>query len=350
MGALDQALLELLFVHFINLTRLEAGEQAKILTLLEQLQKDLIAILAKETLTDFGKANTNTLLREASAVIAQTYSAAQAEMAGTIAGLAQLEAKFTAGAIDQVLNIRLGAGLPTEGYLRTLVSDVLIQGAPSKVWWSRQAGDVSFRFAAEVRKGLVAAETNQQIIARIVGTDTVPGVMPIARKNAAALVQSSVQTVANESRLATFRKNADVIQGLRWLTALDSSVCPVCAARAEMVWDLDGNGIGNNLDFQSPPIHWNDRCVLVPEMKTYAEMGIDLPEIPKTGQRASTDGPVPASTTFDDWFKGRTAVQQNEQFGTGKAQLYRDGKVSMRDMVDQRGNSLTLAQLRAKYE
>jgi hypothetical protein len=46
---------------------------------------------------------------------------------------------------------------------------VLIQGAPSAEWWSRQSLDTSFKFSNAVRQGLAQSETNQQIIARIIG-------------------------------------------------------------------------------------------------------------------------------------------------------------------------------------
>jgi hypothetical protein len=36
--------------------------------------------------------------------------------------------------------------------------------------------------------------------------------------------------------------------------------------------------------------------------------------------------------------------------GEGRADLYRQKKLTLNDLLDQRGNELTLAQLKAKYQ
>lgn len=255
--------------------------------------------------------------------------------------------------LEQVVNITIGKGAkPTAGYLETLASNVLIDSSPTQDFWSKQDGDVTSRFAQALRNGLAAGETNQQIIRRVVGTKNVPGIMKISREDAAALVQTSVATVANASRLATYRKNADIIKGVEFLATLDSHTCISCAVRDMEWWDLDGNPMdGNTLPFVAPPAHVNCRCVLLAKLKPMSEISHGaLPDIPKNGGRASTDGPVPATTTFSDWFKNRTPEQQNEQFGKGKAAMFRAGKIRLRDMVDGSGLPLTLAQLKAKYK
>jgi hypothetical protein len=53
-------------------------------------------------------------------------------------------------------------------------------------------------------------------------------------------VHSSVMSAANDARLATFRRNARFIKGVRWLATLDGHVCVRCAALDGQAWDLDG--------------------------------------------------------------------------------------------------------------
>ena len=226
MSALEILLMQQLIANAVDVARLDAGERGKILAMLDRLEKDLTALMGSRVLSEMGKQSTQALLKEVTALIQETYTEVQLDIAATLEGLAPVSSDATAQALENVLNITIGKGArPSAGYLETLASDVLIDGSPSAKWWSRQAGDVAFRFAAELRKGLVAGETNQQIIARIVGTKDVPGIMPIARKNAAALVQTSVATVANESKLAMYRKNADIIKGVEYLATLDGHTC-----------------------------------------------------------------------------------------------------------------------------
>ena len=353
MSALELALMSALIAQSIDIARLDAGERGKVFAMLDRLQSDLTTLMGSRVLSEMGRAQTSALLKEVTALIQETYTEVQLDIAATLSGLAPVQADATAGAIEGVLNITLGSSsVPSATYLETLASNVLIDGSPVKAWFERQAGDVAFRFAGELRKGLVAGETNQQIISRVVGTKDVPGIMPIARKNAAALVQTSVATVAQEAKNATYAKNADIIKGTAWLSTLDGHTCEVCANLDGQQWYLDGAAMpGTTMPFSSPPSHWNCRCVAVPVLKPMSEIsGGVLPDIPLTGSRASVDGPVPRGTTFADWFANRTYEQQVDQFGKGKVDLYREGKITLRDMLDFSGRPLTLDQLKAQIK
>lgn len=353
MSALDAALAAIMIAHAIDISRLSAHEQIKVLDLLKKLEADLAKLLAVNVLSEMGKRSTNAVLREVTALIQETYTEAALTTQAMAYGLAPVSAEITEQAMEQVLNISLGPGSkPSEAFLEALAKDLLVQGSPMADWFAKQAGDIQFRLAAELRKGMLAGETNQQIIARIVGKNGEPGVMDIARRNAAALVQTVTQTVANAARLETFRKNADITNGVRWLATLDSHTCQSCAPRDLLWWDLDGKPMdGNTLPFEAPPLHTNCRCVLVSVLKPMSEISHGaLPDIPNNGSRASTNGPVPATMKFEDWFRSRTPEQQDEQFGPARAALYRSGKVTLRDMMDMSGHPLSLDQLKAKYK
>jgi SPP1 gp7 family putative phage head morphogenesis protein len=340
-----------LIARSVDLIRLEAGERDAVLAILQKMQAELIATLAtQDDMTAWGKARIDQLLREIDTIIAKYYSDIGAATHSALSGLTGAEVAHVSELMQA--SIGVGVSLPTSTYMRTLAGNALIEGAPSAEWWAKQAGDVAFRFAAELRTGLASGETNAQLISRIIGKSGEPGVMDIARRNAAALVQTSVQTVANEARLETFQKNSDTIGALKYLSTLDDHVCPECAAHADLEWTVDGDPIGHDVPFEDPPLHYNCRCVIVPVSKTWAEQGVEgLPEIPQTGTRASMNGQVPATTTFEDWFSGRTVEQQNAQFGVGKATLFRDGKITLRDLINsQSGRPLTLEELRSLYE
>jgi hypothetical protein len=68
------------------------------------------------------------------------------------------------------------------------------------------------------------------------------------------------------------------------------------------------------------------------------------------GQRASSIGPVARTTTFSDFLARQPAAWQDEVLGKGRADLYRAGKITLRDTVSGRGAPLSLKQLEAKYK
>lgn len=342
--ALDAAL-----IFQLDLFRLDAATRARVLPILDHLQRELVGQLAtSDNLTDWNKRRIRTLLADARATVAKYYADAQGELFDTLDGLAPIASTAAQAALAASVPVGLAVGLAPESYLASLASDAIIQGATQAAWWARQELDTAWRFETAVRSGLAAGETNQQIIARIAGKHGFPGVMEIARNNAAALVQTSVQTVANNARQATFEANADLIARYRWITALDSHVCPICVARADKAWGVDHKPQGHSIAWAVPPVHFNDRCVIVPETKSWRELGIDMPE-PPPGMRASRDGPVPATTTFAQFLERKGAAFQDEVLGPGRAQLWRDGSISLADLVNGRGNPISLADLRAKY-
>ena len=275
------------------------------------------------------------------------YDESAASQSTDLLGLARHEAQATA---QSFLAIGLDAALPTEAVLKAMVNGSLIEGAPSAAWWSKQSDDLAFKFAAQVRQGVAGNETVQQIVRRIIGSPRLgtPGIMETSRRGATALVHTSIQQVANDARLATFKANDDVVKGVMQLSTLDSHTTKICIAYSGASWDLDGNPInGTTLPFNGgTPRHWNCRSVLTAITKTYKELGIDIPEAPK-GTRASDLGQIPADTSFESFLGRHDKAYVDNLLGPGRAQLWRDGKITLQQLVGGDGRELTLKQLSA---
>jgi hypothetical protein len=59
------------------------------------------------------------------------------------------------------------------------------------------------------------------------------------------------------------------------------------------------------------------------------------------------DGQVPADITFDKWLRGKDKAFQNNMLGVGKAKLWRARRITLQQLVDMRGNPLSLQQIEA---
>lgn len=319
--------------HALQLQRLSAGQQREAVRILDKLEAELRALLNSDTLSAATKAQISDLISQADSAITPTYET----LAGALDthALAVIVAERTVQAMEDVFPVAIKSA--TEARLASLTKDVLIDGAPSSAWWDKQSEDLAFRFAAQVRQGVVNGETNEQIVVRIAGK---AGIMETARNNARALVHSSVMAAANDARLATFNANPKLVDGVRWLSTLDSHTCLVCAALDGQAWTLDGAKMdGTKLSFQSPPKHWNCRCVLSPIPK--AIEGVTLPE----GDRASSQGPVSATTTFADFLKRQSPEFIAKTLGARRAALFEEGKLTLTDLVSGTGRELTLDEL-----
>lgn len=327
--------------HALQLERLSAGDQAKADALMRELIAELKQLLNSRILSEAGKAEISALVRDAQQSIDATY--AEVAVTTDTHALAIVVAKNTVAALEDVFPSTIA--MPTVERLASLTKDVLIDGAPSSAWWSKQAEDTAFKFAAQVRQGVINGETNERIVGRVVGRADQPGIMEISRRNARTLVHSSVMSAANEARLATFRKNARLIAGVRWLSTLDSHTCVQCAALDGQAWDLDGNKLaGTEADFQTPPAHFACRCVASPIPKTFADIGFDIAE-PGAGTRASAAGPVSATTSFSDFLKRQSPAFVDDVLGKRRAAMFLSGKLTLRDLISGTGRELTLAEL-----
>jgi SPP1 gp7 family putative phage head morphogenesis protein len=295
------------------------------------MQSELNVKLNSNTLTELGKADVNRLLRQANETIEGYYQ--QAAKVVDLPELAINTAKATSQAIEAA--ILTAVSMPTDKHLLSLAGNVLIDGAPSAAWWAKQSRDMQFKFAGAVRQGLIAAETNQQIVRRV--TDAIA----VSRRNAAALVQTSVAAVASDARMAVYKENADLIAAYEWLATLDKITCRACAARDGLQWTVDFKPIGHSVPFVNTPFHFNDRCQITVRTRMADELGL-------SGARATAGGPVLGN--FDDFLERKGKAFQDELLGPGRADLYRRGVITRSQLLDQQGNPMTLAQLKAKYD
>jgi SPP1 gp7 family putative phage head morphogenesis protein len=330
----------------LDLMRYDAHLRTEIIAMLKALGRDLVAELAAAELdtprTDWQRARLRKLLEEAQRRIGQTY--------GDIADLHQtgmegaLDAQ--AGSLVAALNKAVGFELLspvtwTAEQLATLAGDALVKGAPSADWWARQSVDLQNAFADQMRTGMLQGEGVGELSARV------RDLQMISQRNAEALVRTSAMAVNNAAHMAAYQANSDIIKDLQWAATLDPRTCPSCGAQDGQVWPL---GAGHTL----PPLHWNCRCVTVPITKSWEELAArnkglarELDQM-EPGKRSSLGGPVSSDTTWESWLKGQSEKDQADILGPARLKLWRSGKLSLQDLVDQRGNALTLEQLRSR--
>jgi hypothetical protein len=319
--------LEKIITHQIDIFRLASSEQDAAVKLLRAMRRDLAATLETHNLTAFSKSRVKALLKQVNEIIANYYSLIHEHADETLAGLVYHVGERT--------SVILSLPLLSETVLKSIINDSTVMGAPSVDWWMAQAASTAFNYAAQVRQGIAQAETTSQILSRV------RPILDVSERNARSLVHTSIQSVMNQTRLAVFDNNTDVLQSVRQLSTLDGHTSDICIAYSNAKWTLpDHKPINGAPAFNGgPPRHFNCRSVLVPVSNQ-----IDIP-----GQRVSELGLVDRNITFDEFLSKKTTEQQNEMLGVGRAQLWRDGKITLRDLLDQKGRPLTLEQLIKKY-
>jgi SPP1 gp7 family putative phage head morphogenesis protein len=356
-GSANDTIVDLFMQRAVDILRLESGTTNKVVELLDQLEIDIVAAIAKidptgTTADSYQQGRLVKLQGQVEADIQAAYRSTNTLMASETRDVADKESTWTANAINYAVRADFADVGLTRGELSALASDVLIQGAASKDWWSRQAQGLADRFGDEMRRGIALGETNAQLIDRVRGTKDTTGLMDVSRVSATRLVRASVQAVANAARTATYDDNADLISAVQWHSVLDTRTSEWCIARDGCQYDVKTH---EPID-DAPPwlegpgaLHWGCRSTSIPVLKSWRDIGIDADEVPHT-TRAAMDGQVAASTTFESWLNKQSAARQDTVLGEGKAALWRAGKITLRDLLDQNGRPLTTEQLRDKYD
>lgn len=188
---------------------------------------------------------------------------------------------------------------------------------------------VKQRVSAWIQQGLNSDLTTDEIVRGLRGTrgsGYTDGILSGQPRHALnALVRTAATHASSTARVEAFEKLG--VTRYQWVSTLDSRTSIICA-------NLDGETfkVGEG---PLPPAHPNCRSTIVP-----------LYDDDIVGTRAAIDGPVPATTTFEEWLEGRSQQEQNEVLGRTRANAWRRGKITLRQLLGPSLQPLTLAQLR----
>lgn len=222
---LNDAVADRILARAIRLNRFSASERLKILSLHKELENELTKLVFKVDPSggvspSYQLARQNKLL----GLSQETITAGMRDMRDTSKeGLIQLardEAEWFVKTATSEIGVNLVTKELSTQQLKAIVGDRLINGAPSKEWWGRQAGDLQNKFADRIRLGMLRGNTTDEIVRAIRGTKAAgftDGIMEGSRRQTEALVRTSVQAVANEARGKLYEENQDIIDGVTWL-------------------------------------------------------------------------------------------------------------------------------------
>lgn len=370
--------------HDIDLLRFDAKLRRQILGHLRTMQDDITAALSNVDFSDrASQARLTALLAQVSDIVKSGYSAINRGMLRDMQDLAAMEQSFQVAKLNDLFKVDIiSAGL-TPAALRTLAKDSNIFGAPAREWWGRQSANLRKRFSDQMRQGFLLGESTGDLVRRVRGSATGArrlieiggktksvaafsgGIMDVTTREAEALVRTSVQSIANEARLATYMNNTDVIGTIMAQVTLDSRTSDICQAHGNRPdeWTLpDFEPVGgSNLFIGPPPYHFNCRTSLLPITKSWEELqkqaggrgatrsqrriARKLDNNAPKRVRASMNGQVPRKTGYGDWLRKQSKAVQLEVLGPGKRALWKAGKLNLTRMIDQTGRPLTLFQL-----
>lgn len=332
-------LLDLTIIRQLLLERVIAGQSAAVNKQLDAIAAALQKQLKGKEFTEYQGKRLDKAIAELKAIVTVNEP--------NLSDLTTSEATFFR---DTMVSVGIDVVLPPVSAIETIAQNSLIQGATIGNWFSRLTESVRFDIERTIKNGVSLGQTNAQIAKEILGVGDKGG-QPIAkaRRDAMAITRTAVQTVAKDARLASLEANANIIKAVQWVSTLDSRTSEICMARSGKTWSYpDFKPIGHKIPWNGgPPAHWNCRSSFIPITKSFEELtGGKIKDKVEPATRASMDGYVAADLTFDQFLKNKPPEFADKMLGNGRAELWRSGKITLNQLLDQRGNPLTLAQLK----
>ena len=379
----NEQLLDSAIYHGLSLERVSAGMSDKIRALLQQAQEEITGKLQGGQLTDWQTKRAQQFLEWSKKTIANTYGKIDNQTQEDLDGIKKAEIQKQINSVNSAVGVEISPAMSEQQISSIAKADeLLVNGATMKDWWAKQASNLQHQITTTVQGGLVQGKSTQDIASEIrkfmpTGEDVS---VKQAVAQAQALARTAVATVQSEAQKKYYEQNDDIIKGIKWVSTLDSRTTPMCMALDGKTWKYDAKSkdyepVGHTIPWPDyPPIHWNCRSTTVPVLKSWHELSKkELPHKPEVtaeeaftqalkeqgfsdeeiaqieaNQRASVDGGVPDTVTYEEWLKKQPEAMQKSILGPGKWQLWQDGSVSLEDMINKQTlEPLTVQELQA---
>ena len=340
MQNLTDEIKDLLLTRSLLLQRVSNSLTKDIINAYVSVIDDILAQIA--TGKNINLVNMNKIIKELNAKITPDLTTINDDLVQ----LGISEASYVANGINGAIGIDLVSKLPTDRTVQKIVNTSLMDGLTISEWLGKQDKSFQETLTKQIRLAVIEGETNPQIVSRLKSALDIKN-----NNNVKTIVRTAVSTITGQVREQTYKENEDIFKGWEWNATLDGRTRKEHAIYDGSYWDFEGNGLnakGKANPFKKAGIEWNCRCILLPIVKSFKELGIPLDEVP-IGTRSSMDGYVSRDTTFDKFFERQSKKFQEEYLGKSRYELYKKGTITLSDLLNQQGRYLSVSELKDKY-
>lgn len=359
MSTVNEALLTEAITHAVYLNRHSNYAVQRMVTYLNKMDKELLAEIAEalERLptASFTVQRLEQLLASVEAINQRALELVYAELRAELRGLAAYEAGYQlqlfSSMLSPVVVAEVGVARVNVEKLFSATLSKPMQGRLLRQWAKSIGAKRLERVKDVIVIGYSEGRTTDEIVRQLRGSRAKgykDGVLNGTRNDIASVVDTAVSHVAADTRRAFYERNKGIIKAIKWVSTLDTKTTPDCFIRDGLLYKpVTFKPINHNYQWRQGPgkLHFRCRSTDVPITKSYRELGIDIDEVPPS-ERASMDGQVPADMTFRRWFDEQPEDRQNQILGPRRARMYRDQGLSLDRFFSDKGDFLTLSDLK----
>lgn len=312
----------------VLLERLKASEVRSFEQVFFDIDKSVRDILLLLAADDIG----NVTRKELTTILSELRDASQAllyqsldTLDSKLKEIAHQAAEFEHKSLSTVIKASIRVASAEDAYQQALAQPISATGELLRPFLKDWADGEVKRLNNVVQRAWGEGWTNQQAVQAIRGTKRLnfkDGILATSRRNAEAILRTSIQHVATQGRMAVWEKNKDIVSKYRWVSTLDSKTTPICRS-------LDGKEFPRGQG-PTPPAHIGCRSAIVAVVDP--SLGLDF--LDQGATRSAEFGPVDADLTYYEWLKQQTPQFQDIAIGKTRGLLLREGGLSADQFAD----------------
>lgn len=332
----QETLNDLLIERQLKLLRLAKSREYVVVKLLRDYLADIEATIAKRRTP---ASETLTVIQDALRKLLAPFSDDVAS-ALEFEKLAQVEAENAVSMLNKSIGAQIAVTV-SAARVAEVAHKSVIAGLPISDWFQDYEDKLVQDISRAVRVGVAGGKTMREI------SQDLDALLPDVKESSVkTMARTLTFGLAANARQVVYDENTDIIQGWIQVSTLDSRTTLLCAARDNLAWDKDKQPVGHNQDFKYPPLHPNCRSIMSPWLYSSDDLPKDKRDKLTPSTRASMDGQVPASKTFEEFLTGKGATWQREYLGESRYNLWKSGKVkSLQDFITPDGRTIRLDDL-----
>ena len=320
--------------HLHDLETLKRRTVLRLIKILREADKDIIAQLNSAGITEYQARRVNALAKDIREILRAAYIKIGDEFAGDLEDLVRSEIDYKVNNVNKAVGVSF-ATAPSINQVYTAAYARPFQGKLLKEHFKNLPDRMGGLIAAQIRLGYFEGETQNQINARV------NRILKKRQPNEfRALVNTSIKHYQSFALRRFYETNAHAYSALKLVATLDTKTSDICIERDGRTWPVKS----------APhlPFHFNERSEYIGILKAADEQRFDVPE----GTRASMDGQEPQDIVYTDWIDNASLTRKRQALGANKGRLIHETDLSSSDLFVTSGKTprkLLDAEVKAKF-
>ena len=357
MKSVNEMVAEQALSHAVDLQQYNNSVVRRLITVLNRTNLRLFAELSRalESIdpSSFTVERLESMLYSVRAINREGYGKVAQELTEELRSFVEYESAYQRSALVSVLPVQVSVAAISAETVYAAALARPFQGVLLRAVLDDMEAATAKKIRQTIAQGFVESKTTAQIVRELRGTQAKgysDGLMEGSRRGVETIARTALGHMAGFTHDRFVEANADIIKAVVWSATLDLRTTEICRVRdGKSYTPVTHKPVGHSLPWLSGPSrsHWRCRSHQTAVLKSFKELGIDVPEIEVEGRtRASLDGQVPAKLNYADWLKKQSLARQIQVLGPTRAKLMRDGNLPLEAMYSQKGLYKTLDQIR----